>query len=83
MKEMIEKIIISKCLMGQKVLRRNLKDADEEVLIVSQFTLAAITNKGTNQVLKQQNLMKQNLYDKFVEFENYSQKLKRESLEHL
>ena len=48
MKEMIEKIINFKMFDGPKgITSKSLKDADEEVLIVSQFTLAAITNKGT------------------------------------
>ena len=48
MKEMIEKIINFKMFDGPKgFTSKSLKDADEEVLIVSQFTLAAITNKGT------------------------------------
>ena len=48
MKEMIEKIINFKMFDWPKgFTSKALKDADEEVLIVSQFTLAAITNKGT------------------------------------
>ena len=47
-KEMTEKIINFKMFDGPKgFTSKSLKDADEEVLIVSQFTLAAITNKGT------------------------------------
>ena len=47
MKEMIEKIINFKMFDGPKgITSKSLKDADEEVLIVSQFTLSAVTNKG-------------------------------------
>ncbi len=46
-KEMTDKIINFRMLNGPKgITSRSLKDSDEEVLIVSQFTLAAITNKG-------------------------------------
>tara|TARA_X000000368_G_scaffold89108_1_gene67988 strand:+ start:3602 stop:4039 length:438 start_codon:yes stop_codon:yes gene_type:complete len=47
-KEMTDKIINFRMLEGPKgITSRSLKDSNEEVLIVSQFTLAAITNKGT------------------------------------
>ena len=44
---MVGKIINFKMLDGFKGSKpRSLKDANEEALVVSQFTLAAITNKG-------------------------------------
>ena len=47
-KEMTDKIINFRMLDGPKgITSRSLKDSNEEALIVSQFTLAAITNKGT------------------------------------
>ena len=47
-KEMVSKIINFRMLEGSKgITKLSLKDSDEEVLIVSQFTLAAITNKGS------------------------------------
>ena len=47
-KEMTNKIINFRMLDGPKgISSKSLKDSNEEVLIVSQFTLAAITNKGT------------------------------------
>jgi D-tyrosyl-tRNA(Tyr) deacylase len=47
-KEMTDKLITFRMLDGPKgITSRSLKDSDEEVLIVSQFTLAAITNKGS------------------------------------
>tara|TARA_B100000287_G_scaffold318429_1_gene302199 strand:+ start:69 stop:506 length:438 start_codon:yes stop_codon:yes gene_type:complete len=47
-KEMVNKIINFRMLDGPKgVTSRALKDSEESVLIVSQFTLAAITNKGS------------------------------------
>ena len=47
-KEMVNKIINFRMLDGSKgITTLSLKDSDEEVLIVSQFTLAAITNKGS------------------------------------
>ena len=46
-REMVSKIINFKMLDRPKgITKLSLKDSDEEVLIVSQFTLAAITNKG-------------------------------------
>ena len=45
--EMVKKIINFKMLDGPKgITSLSLQDSNEEVLIVSQFTLAAITNKG-------------------------------------
>ncbi len=46
--EMVNKIISFRMLDGPKgITSLSLKDSNEEVLIVSQFTLAAITNKGS------------------------------------
>ena len=46
--EMVDKIINFRMLDGPKgITSLSLKDSNEEVLIVSQFTLAAITNKGS------------------------------------
>ena len=46
-KEMTDKIINFRMLNGPKgITSRSLKDSDEEGLIVSLFSLAAITNKG-------------------------------------
>ena len=45
---MVNKIINFRMLDGPKgITSLSLKDSNEEVLIVSQFTLAAITNKGS------------------------------------
>ena len=47
-KEMVNKIINFRMLDGPKgITSKALKDSEEAVLIVSQFTLAAITNKGS------------------------------------
>tara|TARA_Y100000817_G_C16763652_1_gene502834 strand:- start:12 stop:449 length:438 start_codon:yes stop_codon:yes gene_type:complete len=47
-KDMVNKIINFRILEGSKgITSKALKDSDEEALIVSQFTLAAITNKGS------------------------------------
>ena len=44
---MSEKLLNFKMIDGSKgITSRSLKDSKEEVLIVSQFTLSAITNKG-------------------------------------
>lgn len=73
-KEMTNKIINFKMLDGPKgISSRSLKDSNEEVLIVSQFTLAAITNKGNkpsfHKAAKPDNAKL--LYDKFLrEFRN-------------
>ena len=73
-KEMTNKIINFKMLDGPKgISSRSLKDSNEEVLIVSQFTLAAITNKGNkpsfHKAAKTDNAKL--LYDKFLrEFRN-------------
>tara|TARA_B100001029_G_scaffold179503_1_gene189284 strand:+ start:1117 stop:1554 length:438 start_codon:yes stop_codon:yes gene_type:complete len=46
-KDMVNKIINFRILEGSKgITSKALKDSEEEALIVSQFTLAAITNKG-------------------------------------
>ncbi len=73
-KEMTEKIINFKMFDGPKgITSKSLKDSDEEVLIVSQFTLAAITNKGTkpsfHKAAKPDDAKL--MYDKFlIEFRN-------------
>ncbi len=68
-KEMTDKLITFRMLDGPKgITSRSLKDSDEEVLIVSQFTLAAITNKGSkpsfHKAAKTDDAKL--LYDKFV-----------------
>lgn len=68
-KEMTDKLITFRMLDGPKgITSRSLKDSDEEVLIVSQFTLAAITNKGSkpsfHRAAKTDDAKL--LYDKFV-----------------
>ena len=68
-KEMTNKLITFRMLDGPKgITSRSLKDSDEEVLIVSQFTLAAITNKGSkpsfHKAAKTDDAKL--LYDKFV-----------------
>ena len=68
-KEMTDKLISFRMLNGPKgITSRSLKDSDEEVLIVSQFTLAAITNKGSrpsfHKAAKTDDAKL--LYDKFV-----------------
>ena len=46
--EMIDKILNFRMLDGSMgITSRSIKESDEEVLIISQFTLAAITNKGS------------------------------------
>ena len=68
-KEMTDKLITFRMLDGPKgITSRPLKDSNEEVLIVSQFTLAAITNKGSkpsfHKAAKTDDAKL--LYDKFV-----------------
>ena len=68
-KEMTDKLITFRMLDGPKgITSRSLKDSDEEVLIVSQFTLASITNKGSkpsfHKAAKTDDAKL--LYDKFV-----------------
>ena len=83
---MTDKLITFRMLDGPKgITSRSLKDSDEEVLIVSQFTLAAITNKGSkpsfHKAAKTDDAKL--LYDKFVnEFKKHLLELKRENLEH-
>ena len=51
-KEMINKIYNFKMLDGSKgITSSSLKNQNEDILIVSQFTLAAITNKGNKPCL--------------------------------
>ena len=79
-KEMVSKIINFRMLEGSKGMTKlSLKDSDEEVLIVSQFTLAAITNKGSkpsfHKAAKPDKAKL--LYDEFVsEFRNSFTKVK-------
>ncbi len=68
-KEMVNKIINFRMLDGPKgIPSKALKDSEEAVLIVSQFTLAAITNKGSkpsfHKAAKPEDAKL--LYDKFV-----------------
>jgi len=68
-KEMVNKIINFKMLDGPRgITSKALKDSEEAVLIVSQFTLAAITNKGSkpsfHKAAKPDDAKL--LYDKFV-----------------
>ena len=66
---MAEKIINFRMFDGPKgITSSSLKESDKEILIVSQFTLAAVTNKGTkpsfHKAAKPDNAKL--LYDKFV-----------------
>ena len=68
-KEMVNKIINFRMLDGPKgITSKALKVSEEAVLIVSQFTLAAITNKGSkpsfHKAAKPEDAKL--LYDKFV-----------------
>ena len=68
-KEMVNKIINFRMLDGPKgITSKALKDSEEAVLIVSQFTLATITNKGSkpsfHKAAKPEDAKL--LYDKFV-----------------
>tara|TARA_B100001029_G_scaffold137718_1_gene116813 strand:- start:77 stop:514 length:438 start_codon:yes stop_codon:yes gene_type:complete len=68
-KEMVNKIINFRMLDGPKgITSKALKDSEEAALIVSQFTLAAITNKGSkpsfHKAAKPEDAKL--LYDKFV-----------------
>ena len=78
-KEMVNKIINFRMLDGPKgITSKALKDSEEAVLIVSQFTLAAITNKGNkpsfHKAAKPEDAKL--LYDKFVsEFKKAFNKL--------
>lgn len=79
-KEMVSKIINFRMLEGSKgITKLSLKDSDEEVLIVSQFTLAAITNKGSKPSFHKAAKPDEAklLYDEFVsEFRNSFTKVK-------
>ena len=79
-KEMVSKIINFRMLEGSKGMTKlSLKDSDEEVLIVSQFTLAAITNKGSKPSFHKAAKPDEAklLYDEFVsEFRNSFTKVK-------
>ena len=79
-KEMTDKIINFRMLEGPKgITSRPLKDSNEEVLIVSQFTLAAITNKGTKPSFHKAAKPDEAklLYDKFlIEFKSLFPKVK-------
>lgn len=79
-KEMAHKIFNFKMLDGLKgITSLSLKNSDEEILIISQFTLAAITNKGSkpsfHKAAKPDDAKL--LYDEFVgEFKKLSNKVK-------
>ena len=79
-KEMAHKIFNFKMLDGSKgITSLSLKNSDEEILIISQFTLAAITNKGSkpsfHKAAKPDDAKL--LYDEFVgEFKKLSNKVK-------
>ena len=79
-KKMVSKIINFRMLEGSKgITKLSLKDSDEEVLIVSQFTLAAITNKGNKPSFHKAAKPDEAklLYDEFVsEFRNSFTKVK-------
>tara|TARA_A100000164_G_scaffold275123_1_gene247104 strand:- start:328 stop:765 length:438 start_codon:yes stop_codon:yes gene_type:complete len=79
-KEMTDKIINFRMLDGPKgITSRSLKDSNEEALIVSQFTLAAITNKGTKPSFHKAAKPDEAklLYDKFlIEFKSLFPKVK-------
>ena len=78
-KEMAHKIFNFKMLDGPNgITSASLKDLEEEILIISQFTLAAITNKGNkpsfHKAAKPDDAKL--LYDKFiVEFKELSNKV--------
>ena len=78
-KEMAHKIFNFKILDGPNgITSASLKDLEEEILIISQFTLAAITNKGNkpsfHKAAKPDDAKL--LYDKFVvEFKKLSNKV--------
>ena len=69
-KDMVSKIINFRMLnLSKGVNYSTLKDSTEEILIVSQFTLAAITNKGNKPSFHKAakpNKAK-NIYDQFVQ----------------
>lgn len=78
-KEMAHKIFNFKMLDGSNgITSASLKDLEEEILIISQFTLAAITNKGNkpsfHKAAKPDDAKL--LYDKFIaEFKELSNKV--------
>ena len=78
-KEMAHKIFNFKMLDGPNgISSASLKDLEEEILIISQFTLAAITNKGNkpsfHKAAKPDDAKL--LYDKFIaEFKELSNKV--------
>jgi len=78
-KEMAHKIFNFKMLDGPNgITSASLKDLEEEILIISQFTLAAITNKGNkpsfHKAAKPDDAKL--LYDKFIaEFKELSNKV--------
>ena len=78
-KEMAHKIFNFKMLDGTNgITSASLKDLEEEILIISQFTLAAITNKGNkpsfHKAAKPDDAKL--LYDKFIaEFKELSNKV--------
>jgi D-tyrosyl-tRNA(Tyr) deacylase len=78
-KEMANKIFNFKMLDGPNgITSASLKDLEEEILIISQFTLAAITNKGNKPSFhKAANPGDAKLlYDKFIaEFKELSNKV--------
>ena len=60
----------------------SLKELEEDVLIVSQFTLAAITNKGPKAIFKAKASEAKLLYEQFVNlFKDTRCKIATESLE--
>ena len=66
---MIDKILNFRMLDGSMgITSRSIKESDEEVLIISQFTLAAITNKGSKPSFHKASKPGEAklLYDKFV-----------------
>jgi len=78
-KEMAHKIFNFKMLDGPNgITSASIKDLEEEILIISQFTLAAITNKGNkpsfHKAAKPDDAKL--LYDKFIaEFKELSNKV--------
>mgnify|MGYP005694420535 FL=1 len=78
-KEMAHKIFNFKMLDGSNgITSASLKDLEEEILIISQFTLAAITNKGNKPSFHKSAKPDDAklLYDKFIaEFKELSNKV--------
>ena len=79
--EMIDKILNFRMLDGSMgITSRSIKESDEEVLIISQFTLAAITNKGSKPSFHKAAKPGEAklLYDEFVsEFSNSYNRVKQ------